>query len=342
MSLFLKTAIKAGKAAGKIQKKYYGKVRNIRFKGNNKLNLVTEVDTLCEKTVLTILKKQFPSHNFWGEESGRGSGTSPYTWLVDPLDGTTNYAHSYPFFCCSIALIKQVSLPTNASVGARHALPLRKPQSASLNLSPSPSRGEGGRSPGEGNFNHFTTPHPNPLPQGAREILKTNHSEAQEIIAAVVYDPLSDECFSAEKGQGAFLNGKRMQVTKTSDLKQSMVCTGFAYQVLSTNYNFQNFRNFVLKSQGVRRDGSAALNLSYVAAGRFEGFWERGIQAWDMAAGVLLVQEAGGKVTDISGKPFNLFAENALASNGKIHKKMFRILKSGKDEKKWANHHHSK
>jgi len=106
MSLFLKTAIQAAKAAGKIHKKHYGKTLNVRFKSQNKLNLVTEVDTLCEKTVLTILKKAFPSHNFWGEESGKDNGTSQYTWLIDPLDGTTNYAHSYPFFCCSIALVQ--------------------------------------------------------------------------------------------------------------------------------------------------------------------------------------------------------------------------------------------
>jgi len=271
MTLFLKAAIQAAKAAGKIHRKYYGKTLNVRFKSKNKLNLVTEVDTLCEKTVLTILRKKFPSHNFWGEESGKDSGTSEYTWLVDPLDGTTNFAHSYPFFCCSIALVQN-----------------NRP------------------------------------------------------IAGVVYDALRDECFTAEKDHGAFLNGRRLSVTKTKSLAESLVCTGFAYAVRETHYNLDNFRQFVLKTQGVRRDGSAAMNLSYVAAGRFDGFWERGIQAWDMAAGVLMVQEAGGKVTDISGKPFDLFAENALATNGKIHGHIFKILKNGKDEKRWAAKHRSK
>jgi len=265
MSLFLKTAIQAAKAAGKIHKEYYGKTLNVRFKSKNKLNLVTEVDTLCEKTVLKILKMRFPSHNFWGEESGKDSGTSEYTWLVDPLDGTTNFAHAYPFFCCSIALVKN-----------------NKP------------------------------------------------------IVGVVYDALRDECFTAEKGLGAFLNGRRLSVTKTKSLAESLVCTGFAYAVRETHYNLDNFKQFVLKTQGVRRDGSAAMNLAYVAAGRFDGFWERGIQAWDMAAGVLMVQEAGGKVTDISGKPFDLLAQNALATNGKIHGQIFKILKNGKDEKVWA------
>jgi len=264
MSPFLKTVLQAAKAAGKIHRQNYGNVRSIRFKSGNKLNLVTEVDGRCEKVILGILKKRFPTHNFWGEESGRGNVPSEYTWLVDPLDGTTNYAHAYPFFCVSIALTR-----------------------------------------------------------------------GKDLVAAVVYDALRDECFTAEKGRGAFLNGKRIRVTRTTDLKQSLVCTGFAYQVMKTNYNFENFRAFVRASQGVRRDGSAAMNLAYVAAGRFDGFWERGIQAWDMAAGVLLVTEAGGKVTDLTGKPFDLMAENALASNGRIHGKMFGILKNGKDEKAW-------
>ena len=268
MDLFLKTAIHAAREAGRIHKKRYGQVKSIRFKSKNKLNLVTEVDTLCEAAVLRILKKAFPSHNFWGEESGRGTASSEYTWLVDPLDGTTNFAHSYPFFCCSIAL-------------AQNSKP----------------------------------------------------------IVGVVYDALRDECFYARKGHGAYLNGKKLKVSGTKNLGESLVCTGFAYAVRETHYNLDNFKRFVLRAQGVRRDGSAAMNLAYVAAGRFDGFWERGIQAWDMAAGVLMVQEAGGRLTDITGKPFDLFAENALATNGKIHSQMFRILKGSPDEKKWARMH---
>jgi myo-inositol-1(or 4)-monophosphatase len=264
MNLFLKTAVQAAKEAGQIHKKHYGRVRNIRFKSKNKLNLVTEVDQQCEEAVLSILEKAFPAHNLWGEESGRQKIQSDYTWLVDPLDGTTNYAHAYPFFCCSVALV------------------------------------------------HKGRP-----------------------IVGVIYDALRDECFTAEKGRGAFLNGRRLQVSATRSLGQSLVSTGFAYAVRETHYNLDNFRQFVLKAQGVRRDGSAAMNLAYVAAGRFDGFWERGIQAWDMAAGVLTVQEAGGKVTDITGKPFDLMGENALATNGKIHGQIFRILKNGKDEKNW-------
>ena len=265
MNAFLRTAIKAAKRAGKIQKDHYGRVRNIRFKSKNKLNLVTEVDQLCEKAILSIIRKDFPDHGIWAEESGRGSSSSSYMWLVDPLDGTTNYAHSYPFFCVSIALVKD-----------------------------------------------------------------------GQLLVGVVYDVLLDECFTAVRGKGAFLNGKRMSVSKTSSLAESLVCTGFAYAVRETHYNLDNFRKFVLTAQGVRRDGSAALNLAYVAAGRFDGFWERGIQAWDMGAGVLMVREAGGKVTDINGKSYDLLAQNALASNGRIHKKIFDILKKGKDERNWA------
>jgi myo-inositol-1(or 4)-monophosphatase len=264
MSSYLTSAIRAAKKAGAIQKNHYGRVRKIRYKSKNKLNLVTEVDQKCEKAILSLLRAAFPTHNVWGEESGRGSMVSEYTWLVDPLDGTTNYAHGYPFFCVSIALVKK-----------------------------------------------------------------------NEPILGVIYDVLRDELFTAEKGKGAFLNGKRLRVSSTRSLAESLLSTGFAYAVRETHYNLDNFRRFVLTAQGVRRDGSAAMNLAYVAAGRFDGFWERGIQAWDMAAGILMVREAGGKVTDISGKPFDLMAQNALASNGKTHQAIFRTLWKGKDEKAW-------
>lgn len=285
MNPFLKTAVQAARAAGRIHKQYYGRVRNIQFKSADKLNLVTEVDRRCERTILSLLQRRFPSHNLWGEESGRQKGDSNYTWIVDPLDGTTNYAHAYPFFCCSIALVQ-------SSV-------------------PAPPSSKGGK------------------------VLEEKGSSFKPIVG-VIYDALRDECFTAERGRGAFLNGRRLRVSKTRSLAESLVCTGFAYAVRETRYNLDNFKQFVLRTQGVRRDGSAAMNLAYVAAGRFEGFWERGIQAWDMAAGVLMVQEAGGKVTDITGKPFNLLAENALASNGLVHRRIHGILKDGADEKAWA------
>lgn len=268
MSAHLAVAERAARLAGAIQKRSYGRVGSVRFKGGNRLDPVTEVDHACEEAVRRFLKRRFPSHGFWGEEGGRRHrGADPtYTWLVDPLDGTVNFSHSYPFFCCSVALLKRGdSFPM---VGA-------------------------------------------------------------------VYDPLRGELFSAERGKGAHLNGRRLQVSPVANLGDSLLATGFAYAVRETRYNLDNFRRFVLAAQGVRRDGSAALNLCYVAAGRFDGFWERGLQAWDMAAGVLCVREAGGIVTDVTGKPFDLFAGNALASNGRLHSAMREILQKGPDERKW-------
>jgi myo-inositol-1(or 4)-monophosphatase len=265
MSAVLKAAIEAAKAAGKIHRRFYGKTLEVKIKKGNTLNLVTQVDKACEKKIQSILHKRFPAFNFWGEEGGQGAGNSEYTWVVDPLDGTTNFAHAYPFFCVSIALVKD-----------------------------------------------------------------------KEPVVGVIYDVMNSECFTAEKGKGAFLNGRRIKVSTVSSLSKSFLSTGFAYGVKETLYNFENFKNFVLNSQGVRRDGSAAMNLAYVAVGRFDGFWERGIQAWDMAAAVCLIREAGGKVTDISGKPYDLLAQNALASNGKIHQQMHKLLWAGPDENNWV------
>ncbi len=265
MTSQLKAAVEAAQAAGSLHRRFYGKTLKIELKKDNSLNLVTQVDKACEKKVQTILHERFPAFNFWGEESGQDAGDSEYTWIVDPLDGTTNFAHAYPFFCVSIALL-----------------------------------------------------------------------QGKKLVLGVIYDAMNHECFTAEKGKGSFLNGKRIYVSTVSKLSKSFLSTGFAYGVKETLYNFENFKNFVLNSQGVRRDGSAAMNLAYVAAGRFDGFWERGIQAWDMAAGILLIREAGGKVTDISGQPFDLMAQNALASNSRIHRQMHRILWAGPDEKNWV------
>jgi len=262
MSAILQAAVQAARAAGSIQRRFYGKPLNIELKEGNVLNLVTQVDRLCEKTVLSLLKRRFPSHGMWGEESGGAPRAKGFTWVVDPLDGTTNFTHGYPFFCCSVALLKDG--------------------------------------------------HP---------------------VAAAVHDELRKETFAAEQGCGATLNGKKIHVSPVSNLSRALLCTGFAYQVHETGYNLENFKRFILKSQGVRRDGSAALNLSYVAAGRFDGFWERGIQAWDMAAGVLLVREAGGTVTDVTGVSYDLLKQNTLATNGILHPAMLEILKDSPDEK---------
>ena len=178
MTSILKIAIKAAKAAGIIHKQHYGRVRNIQFKSHNKLNLVTEVDTLCEKRVLSILKQSFPDHNYWGEESGKDAGTSQYTWLIDPLDGTTNYAHAYPFFCCSIALIKN-NIPT-----------LKKGGGGDLAFSPSPLRGEGR---GEGGKHSASLEPAPPLfvspPQGGRARIACNSVDFCNV-TGIKYYPL--------------------------------------------------------------------------------------------------------------------------------------------------------
>lgn len=267
MPSFLNAAARAARIAGSLQKKYWGRAFRVGFKENNPLDVVTEVDHLCEKKIQTFLKRLFPRHAFWGEETGKKRlAKALYFWLVDPLDGTVNFSHGYPFFCCSIALMR---------------------------------RGEA-------------------LP-----------------IAAAVFDPLREELFSAERGKGAFLNGRRLQVSSQRSLSHALLATGFAYHVRRTRYNFENFKRFVLSAQGVRRDGSAALNLCYVAAGRFEGFWERGLKPWDTAAGVLCVLEAGGVVSGIDGAPFRLEEGHVLASNGLLHQAMLAVLKKSPDERRW-------
>lgn len=260
---FVKTAVEAARIGGAIQKEHLGRALDVQYKAGGPINLVTDVDRKCEKAVLSFLRKAYPRHGLWGEESGRGR-KAEFTWVVDPLDGTTNYAHGYPFFCCSVALLRD-----------------------------------------------------------------------ERPIAGAVFDPVKGEVFSAGKGEGAHLNGKRIRVSSVSRLEEALLATGFAYFVRENPYNLDNFRRFVLAAQGVRRDGSAALNLSYVAAGRFDGMWERGPEAWDMAAGVLLIQEAGGVVTDITGGPWRVDGQNMLVSNGRIHSQMLEILQDGPDERRW-------
>lgn len=263
MSQFLKTAVEAAKIAGRIQLEHLGKPLDVSYKTGGSVNLVTQVDRKCEKAVFAHLRKSFPRHGLWGEESGRRKKTE-LTWVVDPLDGTTNYAHGYPFFCCSVALLRD-----------------------------------------------------------------------ERPVVGAVFNPISGELFTAAKAEGARLDDRPIRVSPVSRLEEALLATGFSYQVAETGYNLDNFKRFVLASQGVRRDGSAALNMSFVAAGRFDGMWERGPQAWDMAAGALLIQEAGGVVTDITGSPWRVDGENMLVSNGRIHQAMLNLLLAGVDEKRW-------
>jgi myo-inositol-1(or 4)-monophosphatase len=226
----------------------------IQYKGE--INLVTEADRLSETLIVERIRRSFPGHDILTEESPETTNGSGFRWIIDPLDGTTNYAHGYPVFCVSIAL--EVS---------------------------------------------------------------------GEIRLGTVYNPMLAELFTVEKGAGAFLNGNRIAVSRTAELNKGLLATGFPYDIREDrNNNINYFMALAMNAQAVRRAGSAALDLAYVAAGRFDGFWELKLMPWDTAAGWLLVAEAGGVVTDLSGGPYGLCSPHILAGNGLINNEMLRIL----------------
>jgi|SRR5579863_733105 len=248
------TLLSVTKAAGKVIRDGLKREVKIQYKGE--INLVTEIDRQSEDLIVKTIRSRFPEHGIIAEEGSLLESRSPYRWIIDPLDGTTNYAHRFPFFCVSIGL-----------------------------------EFEG------------------------------------EMCLGVVYNPVLAELFFAERGKGATLNGKPIGVSPTSSLSQALLVTGFAYDCRVTKENNMNhFSDFTLQSQGVRRTGSAALDLSYVACGRFDGFWERRLNPWDVAAGSLLVREAGGEVSSFSGDRFRVDSKEILASNGKIHHAMISVL----------------
>ena len=251
-------AVQAAQKAGFVLKTKIGKKRKVGYKGV--VNLVTEMDILAEKIIVSEIRKHFPDHSILAEERTSTSRESAYRWVIDPLDGTTNYAHGFPIFCVSIALTKN-----------------------------------------------------------------------DEPILGVVYDPTRDELFVAEKSKGARLNGRRLHASSESDLSRSLLATGFPYDIRETRINnFDHFHNFAIRAQAVRRAGSAALDLCYVAAGRFDGFWEMKLAPWDLAAGSLMVSEAGGTVTDFLGKHPGLNGKHVLATNGRIHRAMLKVVRMGK------------
>ncbi|CUS84518.1 myo-inositol-1(or 4)-monophosphatase [Candidatus Kryptonium thompsonii] len=255
---YLSVAIEAAKEAGKFLKMNLGKVKNIERK-REEINLVTEIDKGSEKKIIEFIKSKFPNHSILAEESGETSKTSEYKWIIDPLDGTTNYTHSFPVFCVSIAL-----------------------------------------------------------------------EYKGEVIIGVVYDPNLDELFYAEKGKGAFLNGKKISVSKTDKLIKSMLATGFPYNVKENPDNcVEHFVNFLMEAQAIRRLGSAALDLVYVACGRLDGFWEVDLNPWVVAAGKIIIEEAGGMITDFYGNKFSIYTKGVVASNGLIHQQMLEIIKKG-------------
>lgn len=250
----LNFAISLAKEAGQIQMKHYGKIHKVEYKGE--INPVTEVDRLCDILISQKITEKFPDHDILTEENGHKIKGASWKWIIDPLDGTTNYFHGFPYFCVSIAL----EVDGDVKIG-------------------------------------------------------------------VVYNPVLDELFYAQKGRGAYLNGKRLQVSNTSKLEKGFLATGFPYDLREhADFYLRYFREFITKSFAIRRGGSAALDLSYLAAGRFDGFWELKLQPWDVAAGSLLILEAGGKVSDFRGNPFNIYLREILASNGLIHNEMLGVI----------------
>ncbi len=254
---FRKIAIEAAFVAGSHIRKSIGKKWKAGYKGE--VNLVTEVDRKSERIIINVIKKAFPKHGFIAEESANLKekvNNSGYRWVIDPLDGTTNFFHAFPVFCVSIALQKH-----------------------------------------------------------------------EKTILGVVYDPTRDELFTAERTKGAFLNKKRIHVSNVKKLGKALLSTGFAYdRNRARDNNIDNFARLLKASQAVRRTGSAAIDLCYVACGRFDAFWELNLSPWDTAAGVLIVEEAGGKVTQFKGSKFTIFDKQVLASNSKIHSQMSSIL----------------
>jgi myo-inositol-1(or 4)-monophosphatase len=258
---FVEVAVDAAREAGRVQKDHLGRTNHVEFKGE--INPVTEVDRFCEETIIKRIRDAFPDHDLLTEESPfKGTG-SRFKWIIDPLDGTTNYIHGYPCFGVSIGL----------EVG------------------------------------------------GVMEL-------------GVVYDPTLGELFQAERGKGAFLNGDRIHVSQTDVLNRSLICVGFPYDVREhPDFYLRYFRQFLIKSLAVRRPGSAVLDLCHLAAGRFDGFWEVKLHPWDVAAASLIAAEAGGKLTGLEGKTFNIYSGEIVASNGRIHREMLQAIQEVKAER---------
>lgn len=255
MNEFLKVAIETAREAGAILREGFDRPKKITYKGE--VDLVTESDRRSEELVVARLREHFPDHGIVAEEGGGGAASTKYCWHVDPLDGTTNFAHGYPCFAVSIGLVED-----------------GKP------------------------------------------------------IAGVVFNPIYNELFAAARGEGAYLNENRIRVSPVEKLATSLVATGFPTHLRKSSSNINYYWQFTLRSHGVRRDGAAALDLCSVACGRFDAFWEFGLKSWDTAAGIVIVEEAGGLVTDLAGQPYRLGGPSLLASNGRIHGEMQQVAAS--------------
>lgn len=246
MASFLETSVDIAREAGSLLAQYFE--RRVAFELKGSYDLVTEADRASEKLIVERLRSYFPSHGILAEESGLHESSSEYRWYIDPLDGTTNFAHGFPVFNVTIAL-----------------------------------------------------------------------ERAGEMICGVIYDPTRQEMFTAERGAGAYLNNRRIHVSKAQNLEESLLATGFPSRKRHQNVNVHFFHQVSMVTHGVRRAGAAATDLAYVACGRLEGFWEFWLNPWDIAAGLLMVEEAGGRTSDMLGRPAHLRAEHLLADNGHIH-----------------------
>ncbi|MGA9257991.1 MAG: inositol monophosphatase family protein [Candidatus Sulfotelmatobacter sp.] len=267
---FIPAMSEIAREAGALLMDYFHQQLKIEYKGD--ADLVTAADRAAEALIRDRIRQKWPTHDVLGEEQGLSDQGSDYRWYVDPLDGTTNFAHRYPVFCVSMGL--ECQAPEHRSSSQRT-----------------------GR------------------------------------IAAVIYDPTRNELFTAEQGRGARLNGESVHVSKTATLKESLLATGFPSHKRHKNPNIYFYHQITLHTHGVRRAGSAALDLCNVASGRFDGFWEFNLNPWDTAAGVLIVEEAGGKVTRFDGSPFELNSRETVASNGLLHQELlaeFREIFAGR------------
>jgi len=249
--------------AGARLREFFAQGVETEYKGD--VDLVTVADRTAEKLIRERLGEAFPEHGVYGEEGTRERMEGEFRWYVDPLDGTTNFAHGFPQFCVSMGLEQ------------------RRVQSAEV--------------------------------------------QDGTIVAGVIYDPMRDELYTAERGRGAWMNGKPIHVSLIETLAESLISTGFPSRKRHDSPNIHFYHEFTLRSHGVRRAGSAALDLAYVAAGRLEAFWEFNLNPWDTAAGILLVEEAGGRITDFAGGAFQLNSSETLASNGLIHDELIELFK---------------
>jgi myo-inositol-1(or 4)-monophosphatase len=259
---YVPKAAEIAREAGALLREYYAKGVETEYKGD--VDIVTAADRAAEKLIRTRLGEAFPEHGVYGEEGTRERMDGEFRWYVDPLDGTTNFAHGFPQFCVSLGL--------------------------------------------------------------ERRATGTKAGEDGTLEAGVIYDPLRDELFTAERGQGTQLNGKPARVSRNAELAEALLGTGFPSRKRHASPNIHFYQEFTLRSHGVRRAGSAALDLAYVACGRMDAFWEFNLNPWDTAAGILLVEEAGGRVTDFAGRQFQLKSDEILASNGLIHEELIGMF----------------